>query len=632
MPCLVRGQAFTLSAASDLARIFEDGYRLPPLSDTVKVFGIRGEVISGQCVIAAKSDLTNVTVSVGALTQASTRRTVSTDFIGVNFVGSIPLKENAPNQPADVVVRTAPARFPDYLMTEKKIGVRAGYQSVWLTISIPESMEAGSFAGSLTVKCDQGQQTLPIRLIVYPLSLPSSRHLKMTEWYTTGNFERFHGISARYSEGWFNMLRIYAENMAAHRQNVFQVPVNAIAIQRSGKGKFDFDFTQFDRIARVFWDTKKMDYLETGELTKFKDDWFSTEILLKDFSVKNAETGATVTVAGKEVVPALLSALEDHLRKVGWLDKTLFHVKDEPSLHNAAAWREVSSYIHRYAPALKRMDAIETTDLLSDIEIAVPKLDALGSWFHAYDEARKKGTELWFYTVGIYQGSRYPNKTIDMPVMDNRILHWLNYKVDATGFLHWGWNQWTNDPYNDVGQHLGDGWHVYPVKGGVINSLRWEQMRNGIQDYEYFRMLEDKVNALRDSLGAIFSWIDPKQRGKEIASRVVTGLTRYTSDPEVLYEARLEVIRELLAFQTTPEVYVQTRPSELSTLTEGSSAEVFGWTEPGTVITVNGKELPVDKQGFFGDRFSVSKDSGQIRVVASKGGRRKEIIRNFLVE
>ena len=29
--------------------------------------------------------------------------------------------------------------------------------------------------------------------------------------------------------------------------------------------------------------------------------------------------------------------------------------------------------------------------------------------------------------------------------------------------------------------HLGDGWHVYPVKDGVLNSLRWEQLRNGVQ-------------------------------------------------------------------------------------------------------------------------------------------------------
>src|SRR5690606_23627935 len=98
-----------------------------------------------------------------------------------------------------------------------------------------------------------------------------------------GAFERFHGIKERYSPEWFAMLRKYAENMAAHRQNVFQVPMSAIAISRNEDGRLAFDFTRFDQIAQVFWDTKKMDYLETGEIMRFGDNaWFSTTIKVQD--------------------------------------------------------------------------------------------------------------------------------------------------------------------------------------------------------------------------------------------------------------------------------------------------------------------------------------------------------------
>jgi hypothetical protein len=629
----LRAQTFTLSAVSDLTKVFDDGFRLPAREDTIRVFGLRGEVVSAQCVLAATGDLKNATASIGELRNDATGRRTPPVFISWNFVGSVLLTANAPNQTSTSILRPAPARFPDYLMRETQLDIKAGsYQGIWLTFDIPPSMEAGSFSGNITVRSNQGDRSLPLHLTVYPLSLPSERHLKVTEWYNTNGFERFHGISEKYSDAWYAMLRTYAENMVAHRQNVFQVPVNAIEISRLKNGKLDFDFNHFDRIAGVFWDTKKMDYLETGELARFKDDWFSSEILLKDFKVRDSKTGNMVTIAGTEVVPSLLPALEKHLRDEGWLDRTLFHIKDEPSLHNAAAWREMSSYIHRYAPALKRMDAIETTFLLDDIEIAVPKLDALGSFYDSYEKARQEGVELWFYTVGIYQGSLYPDKTIDLPLIDNRILHWLNYKFDATGFLHWGWNQWTNDPYREIGEHIGDGWHVYPVKEGVVNSLRWEQMRNGIEDYEYFWMLEHKISALKDSLGARFSWIDPKQRSKEIASQVVKGLTQHTNDPSVLYDAKLQIIRELLAFQQSPKVYVQTRPAELSSLTAGSSVEVFGWAEPGTMITVSGKEVPVDKSGFFGERYSVSKDASRIRMEVRNGHGMKEIIRNFFVE
>jgi hypothetical protein len=632
-------QALKLNSVSDLKRVFEDGYNMPFLQDTLKIFGIRGEVISGQCALQTKKDLTDVTVMVSALTDKKTGTILPAGAVEWNFVGSIPLSENTPNQPASALVRQAPARYPDYLMPERQISIKSkSSQAIWLTINITGSSASATYTGDITVTSQQGEVKLPVSIQIYPLTLPEKRNLKVTEWYNTDNFARFHGIDEKYSSAWFAMLGKYAENMVEHRQNIFQVPMEAIDIQKATGGNLIFNFTRFDQIAQVFWDTKKMNFLETGELARFgKEAWSGSEIKLQDFEVKNIATGKTEKMAGEDVVPDLLSATESHLRQKGWLNKTLFHIKDEPSMHNSMAWREISAYIHHYAPDLRRMDAIETTNLLDDIEVAVPKLDAFGTWYDSYHNAQKKGLELWFYTVGIYQGSLYPNKTIDMPVMNSRIMHWLNYRFDATGYLHWGWNQWTEDPYKEVGMHIGDGWHVYPTKEGVVNSLRWEQMRNGIQDYECFMMLENKICSLKDSLGKRAEWIDPKQRGHEITGRVVMTIEQHTDDPGVLYDAKRQLIDEIIGFNTNPMVYVQTTPLENSTLTEHSSVEVFGWTEPGTRIVVNGKELPVSDQGYFFEQFGgdaidrtkISISQGAIKVVASNIKGTKEIIRKF---
>ena len=51
-------------------------------------------------------------------------------------------------------------------------------------------------------------------------------------------------------------------------------------------------------------------------------------------------------------------------------------------------------------------------------------------------------------------------------------MHWLNYRYGLTGYLHGGFNAWTDDPINAPGQHRGDGWHVYPERDGLLNSLR----------------------------------------------------------------------------------------------------------------------------------------------------------------
>ncbi len=632
-------QAFKLNAVSDLKRVFEDGYNMPALQDTLKIFGIRGEIISGQFALQTKKNLTGVTVSVSALTDRKSGNTLPGKEVEWNFVGSIPLSENTPNQPVTALVRKAPARFPDYLMAEKQISIKEkSCQAVWITIDIPQDAVSSVYSGDITVISQQGEVKLPLSVTVYPLTLPSTRNLKVTEWYSTGDFEKFYGIKEEYSDVWFSMLRKYADNMAEHRQNVFYVPMDAVEIQKAVNGRLSFDFTRFDQIAQVFWDTKKMDYLETGEIARFGNNaWFSPDIILQNFKVKNIETGKIETLEGKDVAPSLLASFESHLREKGWLSKTLFHIKDEPSMHNSQAWREMSAYIHKYAPDLVRMDAIETTNLLNDIEVAVPKLDAFGTWYESYRKAQEKGVEIWFYTVGIYQGSLFPNKTIDMPVINSRLLHWLNYRYDATGYLHWGWNQWTDDPFKEVGMHIGDGWHVYPSKNGVLNSLRWEQMRNGIQDYECFRMLEDKIRNLKDSLGKRADWIDPKRRGHEISAQVIYSIQQHSDDPAVLYAAKKQLIDEIIGFNSGPMVYIQTNPVENSTLTEHSSVEVFGWTEPGNKIVINGKEMPVSDQGYFfeqfgGDAIDTTKipiTQRMIKVVASNTKGTKEIIRKF---
>ncbi|HKJ68689.1 MAG TPA: glycoside hydrolase domain-containing protein, partial [bacterium] len=288
--------------------------------------------------------------------------------------------------------------------------------------------------------------------------------------------------------------------------------------------------------------------------------------------------------------------------------------------------------LHSYAPKLQRMDAVETTFLSDYIEIAVPKLDHLGTRYEAYKKIARQGTELWFYTVGIFQASSYPNKTIDLPVIDNRVLHWLNYRYDLTGFLHWGWNQWTDDPFHEVGRHIGDGWMVYPARNGVLNSLRWEEMRNGIQDYEYLWLLEQKVRALKDSLGERFAWIDPTQRGKEIAGRVVPGLAAHTTDPTVLYHAKREILREIMDFDTHPRVYVQTVPWVHSAIKSRSPVEVFGWAEPGTTITINGEQIPIREDGLFMELFSLFPKTNIINIQATNNGKTKHIVRTFQVE
>jgi len=623
--------AFEFFAVSDLVRIFEDGYNCPVPKDTIEIFGMKSEYISAQCVVKANQTLQQVAVAVSRLKHVESSASLPQPAVTWNFIGSIPIEQNTPKYRKTDLIRSAPARFPDYLAEDKEAALEKGkYKAVYLTVKIPPDAAAGEYKGMVTVEAERENKSLPLLVTVHPLTLPEERHLMVTEWYSTGRFKTLHGIEPSDTERFYDMLRIYAENMAEHRQNVFRVSIDLIASEQDADGKLKFDFSRFDTWAEVFWNTGRMNLLETGFVARFgQGGWSSREVLLRDFRVRRESANETVTVPGEEFLPQFLPAFEKHLREKGWLQKTVFHIADEPSNHNVMSWREASEFVRRHAPALRRIDAIETTHCFDRLEIWVPKLDHLAAWHNVYEKAQQQGYELWFYTVGIFQKGSHPNKTVDVPLTESRILHWLNYRFGLKGYLHWGFNHWTDDPFEAPGKHRGDGWHVYPKKDGLINSLRWEQMRNGIQDYEYLWMLEYKIQKIRDTLSQrVSALIEPSRRPTEIASQVVKTFSTYSKDPKVLYRAKKQIIDELLDLDKSPRVIVQTNPLEHSILANDCAVDVFGWAEPGTRIIINRRESPVAPDGLFMESAPLSQDS-TIVVEAEHQKGKKRIIRSF---
>lgn len=622
-------------ATSDAVRVFEDGIGCPEerLAE-MRVFGLRNEVVSAQCVLQAHEALRDVTVSVGPLKPADSAAAIPAKNVRWNFVDSIFIEKNTPKVNKRDLLRSAPARFPDCLGEARQCSLaKDGLKAVYWTIAIPREAAPGEYRASVTVSCGPTRVSLPLVLTVYPLTLPDERHLMVTEWYSTSQFKPHHGIDAADSERFFSMLRLYAQNMAAHRQNVFQVSLGLVRATRAADGKLRFDFSDFDRWAQVFWDTGRMTLLETGFVARHGEGgWSSREIRLSSFSVKAEGTGKSEKLSGEEYLPQFLPALVAHLRQQKWLDKTIFHICDEPAAHNIMLWREAADFVHRHAPELRRADAIETPHCLGRLEVWVPKLDHLATWQSAYEDAQRQGNELWLYAVGIFQGGSLPNKTVDVPLIDSRLLHWLNYRYGLKGYLHWGFNAWTKDPWNAPGEHRGDGWHVYPKKDGLLDSLRWEQMRNGIQDYECLWLLENKIAQIKATLPRrVAELIQPARRGVEIASQVVHTYTEFERDPKVLYAARRQALEEALGLDAAPRMIVQTNPPEHTVVANNCSIDVHGWVEPGTKVKINGHEVLVAADGLVLHGTPPSRE-GTVLVEAENGKGRKTTVRKFRLQ
>jgi hypothetical protein len=122
-------------------------------------------------------------------------------------------------------------------------------------------------------------------------------------------------------------------------------------------------------------------------------------------------------------------------------------------------------------------------------------------------ERREAGDEIWFTTDG--------HQCLDTPYCAiERLLPWLCWKYGASAYEFWGVNWWTYDPW-ERGWHTfisqsddgvsyyyvrypnGDGYLTYPgARAGVdgpVGSIRLEQVREGVEDYEYLWLLDQLI-------------------------------------------------------------------------------------------------------------------------------------------
>ena len=101
--------------------------------------------------------------------------------------------------------------------------------------------------------------------------------------------------------------------------------------------------------------------------------------------------------------------------------------------------------------------------------------------------------------------------------------HWLGLYAAAkgyTGFLRWAYDSFTEDPFFDT-QHTtwpaGDCFVVYP---GARSSIRFERLREGIQDFEKIRILRAAGADLRAVDAALASLSIQKAQTEEVAPQV----------------------------------------------------------------------------------------------------------------
>lgn len=415
-------------------------------------------------------------------------------------------------------------------------------QPVWLTFRVPPGTAAGEYSGHVKMIGRIAGKRIKIirniRVTVYPVDL-SSTSLKVTNWFFDNKLSLCNNGEPvePFSEKYWELIKMLANTMSSYRQNVAWIdPLRLVNCRKTSDG-WTFDFDDFNRMARLLISTGSISQLEGTHLAVRESNWESRFVMrmpvTRDSVVKMAVTDSLV----KEFYMSFIPALKQDLTVNGWDQSYIQHIADEPITANAESYKTISAFIKNCWPGVRIVEACHSHDLTGFVDIWVPQLDLIDKDYDFYKSRQDSSEEVWFYTCLAPKGE-YANRFIELPLIKTRLLHWINYRYGITGYLHWGFNYWNDDPWNETtgiitesGNILpgGDSWIVYPGYGKVFPSIRLEAMRDGIADYELLKKYGEKY----------------PEKAAELCRQVIYGFDRYDTDIASFREKRHLMLTEL---------------------------------------------------------------------------------------
>ena len=462
--------------------------------------------------------------------------------------------------------------WPDALPPlDEPINVAPGEnQPLWILVHVPQDAEAGNYETTLSLAAEGWSAEVPIVLHVWDFTLPKRNHLETAFGLSVGNIYRYHGLKT--DEDKRRVLDMYFRCFAEHRISPYDpAPMDPIGVKflpEAAPPRAEVDFSAFDpamtRAVEEFNFTGIRLPLEGMGGGTFHARY---EPQISGFGEQTAEYQAMFASYVKQI--------EDHFRQKGWLDLAYIYWFDEPDPKDYQFVTNGMQRLKRYAPGLRRMLTEEPGDeLKAPVDIWCPV-----SFNYDREAAGKKmaqGAKFWWY---VCCGPKAPYCTlfIDHPASELRTWHWQTWQRDVEGTLVWQSNYWTSsaaypdqaqNPYEDPMGYVsgystprgvkrywgnGDGRFVYPPLAAAapgisgsdpvieppVSSIRWEMLREGIEDYESLYMLRELLALSRARLTA-----EQRQQYESLLAvpeSITSDMTTFATDPAPMYTHRRAV-------------------------------------------------------------------------------------------
>lgn len=396
--------------------------------------------------------------------------------------------------------------WPDALVPVGTPGQPNAPAVLYVEVCAPESQKPGTYQGTLSVTADGvAVAPVPVSAVVQPFVLPATSSLPNSFGISLYSIAKGHGLNPESPEA-KSLLRDYVRTLLEHRISAHGMSMTAPPVHFE-KGRAVVDFHAYDEEVGPFLEGKALPSGARLTTAEVRDS-------------RQASTDAEKT--------AYYRAFAEHFRQKGWKAQLFFYAKDEPKPEDVPLVRAQASRV-RGAGGIPVLVTAPLDDALrASADILTPTLNCFfprpgpQTCRNVVPLATLRGklppqTKVWWYqscnshgcTGGppadaaidkVYSG--WASYMVDHPAPLNRAMGPLAFLTGVDGELYFD----TVFAYNtkkDVWQDVfefggnGDGTLFYPGTpaklGGKrhqpVVSLRLKHIRDGLEDYEYLRLL-----------------------------------------------------------------------------------------------------------------------------------------------
>ena len=406
--------------------------------------------------------------------------------------------------------------WPDPILPDSSFSLAANQTTaIWITVAGRKNSPAGLYRG--TVRLADDSHTLaevPVSVRIWDFALPDENHVAAI--YDVRATIRKGLWAGPKAELWDRL----AQFMHDHRLCPDRIDV-APKLEYVN-GRVVADFTEFDQAATIYFDQLKFPFSYTPAMF-YMFGWGHPppkkfgQLPYPGQPPYEGADRSQLRPEFREAYKACLRAFWDHVKEKGWQRKFILYISDEPYDRQAIIQTQMKALcdlIHEVDPAIP---------IYSSTWHHVPVWDGyLNVWGIGHfgkvpvdlmEKLRAGGARIWFTTDG--------QMCTDTPYCAfERLMPHFCWKCHAEAYEFWGMAWLTYNPFQ-FGWHAyihqsgepgkftwvrypnGDGFFAYPGpssgRDGIVTTIRCEQAREGVEDYEYLHLLASLVKKAKEA-------------------------------------------------------------------------------------------------------------------------------------